>query len=84
MKNDKLCSPLLNEESRIEELEFILVGVMHSVDKWLEGDEFTNDEVNRAAIAREKALQAIEARDSRIQELEEELQRVKYLSKFGK
>lgn len=34
--------------------------------------------------ALKKALQVIGEKDKRIQELEEELQRVKYLSKFGK
>lgn len=69
MEEGKLGLPLLDEESRIEELEYILAGVMHSVDKWLEGDEFEQDEVNRAATMREKVLRIIEEKDRRIHEL---------------
>ena len=50
---------------------------MHFVDKWLDADDFDKDEVNRAAIAREKALKAIEARDAKIRELREEIKRLK-------
>lgn len=71
-------------DKRVEELEYILAGVMHFVDKWLDGDDFDKDEVNRAAIAREKALQAIEARDARIAELEKELQRRKFFGLIGR
>ena len=48
------------------DLELVLLGVMHSVDKWLEGDELKQDEVNRAATMREKTLKIIEkiAQDS--------------------
>ena len=42
------------------DLYYKLVGVMHSVDKWLEGDELKQDEVNRAATMRGKTLQIIE------------------------
>ena len=59
--------------NRIDELEYIIAGVMHSVDKWLEGDEFDYDEVARAAIMREKVLRIIEARDERIRQLKAEL-----------
>jgi hypothetical protein len=37
-----------------------LIGVMHSVDKWLDDDELKQDEVNRAATMREKVLKIIE------------------------
>ena len=40
-------------------LEYKLIGVMHSVDKWLDGDELNQDEVNRAATMREKTLRII-------------------------
>ena len=43
-----------------DELEYALAGVMHSVDKWLEADDFDKDEVQRAAIMREKTLQIVE------------------------
>lgn len=64
----------MDHEKRIDELEYILAGVMHSVDKWLEGDEFEQDEVNRAATMREKVLRIIEGKDSRIRELEKKLE----------
>ena len=39
---------------------------MHSVDKWLDGKELEQDEVNRAATMREKTLRIIESRPERI------------------
>lgn len=39
---------------------YVLLGVMHAVDKWLDGDELKQDEVNRAATMREKTLRIIE------------------------
>lgn len=44
----------------VNDLEYKLIGVMHSVDKWLEGDELNQDEVNRAATMREKTLNIVE------------------------
>ena len=45
----------------ITRLEYIRVGVMHSVDKWLDGEELDEqDEVIRAATMREKLLQIVE------------------------
>ena len=64
----------MDYKKRVNELEYILMGVMHSVDKFLEGDEFEQDEVNRAATMREKVLQIIEGRDARIRELDKKLQ----------
>ena len=58
---------------RVDELEYIIMGIMHSVDKWLDSDELMEDEVNRAAIMREKVLRIIERKDSRIRELENKL-----------
>lgn len=66
----------MTDKQRIEELEYILAGVMHFVDKWLEGDDFEHDEVNRAVIAREKALKIIEGKDRKIQELTNRLEYV--------
>ena len=43
-----------------KKLEYTLVGVMHSVDKWLEGEELEQDEVGRAITMREKTLQIVE------------------------
>jgi hypothetical protein len=48
----------MNNETK---MYYTLVGVMHSVDKWLEGDELKADEVNRAATMREKTLRIIES-----------------------
>lgn len=84
MSNEKLGLGMSEGDKRVEELEYILAGVMHFVDKWLDGDDFDKDEVNRAAIAREKALQAIEERDARIAELEKELQRRKFFGLMRK
>ena len=47
--------------SEVNDLEYKLIGVMHSVDKWLEGDELNQDEVNRAITMREKTLKIVEA-----------------------
>lgn len=41
---------------------YIILGVMHSVDKWLDGKELDQDEVNRAVTMREKVLRIIESR----------------------
>lgn len=43
-------------------LYYKLAGVMHFVDKWLDGDELKLDEVQRADLAREKILKALEER----------------------
>lgn len=72
----------MDDIQRIDELEYILAGVMHSVDKWLEGDEFEQDEVNRAATMREKVLRIIEAKDARIRELEKKLEEFDRLQSF--
>ena len=80
----KLGLGMSEQDKRVEELEQTLAGVMHFVDKWLDEEELENDEVTRADIAREKALQAIEARDARIQDLEKELQRRKFFGLMRK
>ena len=52
---------LINRQKvEIERLEYTLTGVMHSVDKWLDGSELKQDEVNRAVTMREKTLQIVE------------------------
>ena len=48
------------QQKKIDDLKYTLMAVMHSVDKWLEGDELNQDEVNRAATMREKTLRIIE------------------------
>lgn len=63
----KLCLDLINhKQAEIERLELVLLGVMHSVDKWLDGKELEQDEVNRAATMREKTLQIVERKQSEI------------------
>lgn len=67
---DKAVVKLIeNQKKKVENLEYTLIGVMHSVDKWLEGNELTKDEVNRAITMREKTLQIIEKQQKEIEEL---------------
>lgn len=61
----KLCK--LNQAAKeaadmLEHQAYIILGIMHSVDKWLDGKELNQDEVNRAATMREKVLRIIESR----------------------
>ena len=57
-------------------LEYTLMGVMHSVDKWLDGDELNQDEVNRAITMREKTLRIIEnAKTEVAKEIFDEIER---------
>ncbi len=46
----------------LEQQAYIILGVMYSVDKWLDGKELEQDEVNRAVTMREKVLRIIESR----------------------
>ena len=57
---DKDKCPVKKMKSEIEDLFYKLSGVMHYVDKWLDGDELKQDEVNRAMTMREKTLQMVE------------------------
>lgn len=57
----------LNQTSKeaadmLEQQAYIILGIMHNVDKWLAGKELEQDEVNRAATMREKVLRIIESR----------------------
>ena len=51
-------------------LKYTLLGVMHFVDKWLDGNELKQDEVNRADTMRHKTLQIIEEQQAKIDRLE--------------
>lgn len=62
---------LREKDKRIGELELTLHGVMHFVDKWLDGAELEKDEVNRSATMREKILQVVEEMDVDYKLLEE-------------
>lgn len=53
-----------------DRLTYTLYGVMHSVDKWLDGNELKQDEVTRAATMREKVLRIIESLQKRLAESE--------------
>ena len=63
-------------KSEVDRLEYTLLGVMHSVDKWLDGDELEQDEVNRAITMREKTLRIIENAKSEVaREIFEEIEK---------
>ena len=70
MKNNDLINRLQKENA---DLFFKLQGVMHSVDKWLDGDELKQDEANRAATMREKTLQITEKQQAEIERLQHEI-----------
>ena len=62
--DESLFKPALDLINRLQaenkDLFYKLEGVMHSVDKWLDGDELKQDEVNRAITMREKTLKIVE------------------------
>ncbi len=60
------------QKAEIKDLFYKLEGVMHSVDKWLDGDELKQDEVNRAATMREKTLQITEKQQAEIKRLKKD------------
>lgn len=72
-KENQLYSDALDlinrQQAKIENLEYKLFGVMHFVDKWLDGAELEQDEVNRAATMREKTLQITEKQQAEIERL---------------
>lgn len=61
-----------------DDLFYKLVGVMHSVDKWLDGDELKQDEVNRAATMREKTLQIVESLQAENERLRKAIENTDY------
>lgn len=67
---------LNRQQAEIEDLIYKLLGVMHSVDKWLDGDELKGDEVQRAATMREKTLQITEKQQAEIERLQNEKQKI--------
>lgn len=58
------------QQAEIENLEYKLLGVMHFVDKWLNGAELEQDEINRAVVMREKTLQIVEKQQAEIERLQ--------------
>lgn len=57
------------QKAEIDDLSYKLTGVMHFVDKWLDGDELEQDEVNRADTMREKTLRIVEEKQEEIEQL---------------
>ena len=53
--------------AEVNNLEYTRAGVMWSIDKWLEGDELNQDEVNRAATMRKKTLQIVEGLQAEVE-----------------
>jgi len=54
-----------------KDLFYKLTGVMHFVNKWLEGDELKGDEVQRACTMREKLLRITEQQNAEVERLHE-------------
>ena len=57
----------------VDKLEYTLLGVMHSVDKWLDGGELEQNEVNRAITMRENTLRIVENLQAEVERLNGEL-----------
>ena len=72
-EDDDVLDLIVKQRAEIKRLNYILWGVMHSVDKWLDGAELEQDEVNRAATMREKTLRIIEEKQAEIERLENEV-----------
>ena len=69
----KFALDLINrQQAENDDLFYKLTGVMYSVDKWIDGDELKQDEVNRAATMREKTLQIMEKQQAEIEQWKEE------------
>lgn len=68
---------LRNTTEELNKKEYLILGIMHSVDKWLDDKELEQDEVNRAATMREKTLRIVEKKDREINDLRNELERMK-------
>ena len=57
---ERLLKIILWYDRICTEYELQIEGIMHSVDKFLEGDDLKEDPVRRAARMREKVLEYIE------------------------
>lgn len=77
----KLENRVKELEKEKSNLEYTLLGVMHSVDKWLDGAELEMDEVNRAITMREKTLQIVEGLTEK---WEEAINQVNYVADVTK
>ena len=63
---------ITRQQEEIDNLTYTLWGVMHSVDKWLDGVELEQDEVNRFATMREKTLRIVEEKQAEIERLKKD------------
>lgn len=61
----------------MEPLDIKLLGVMHFVDKWLDGEDLKLDEVNRAARMREVTLKITEGMEKEISTQKTENQKLR-------
>ena len=57
---ERLLKIILWYDRICTEYEFQIEGIMHSVDKFLKGDDLKEDPVKRAARMREKVLEYID------------------------
>lgn len=82
--NTKLLNAAIEllEKSYAEssDLFYKLTGVMHFVDKWLDGKELEQDEVNRAATMRDKTLRLVEGLEREVNAAVEDLKNCMHFS----
>ena len=71
---DYVFNLIKRQQAEIKRLNYSLLGVMHSVDKWLYGAELEQDEVNRAATMREKTLRTVEEKRAEIERLHKKVE----------
>lgn len=71
-EDENALTIIKKQQAEIDRLEYVLLGVMHFVDKWLDGAELKQDEVNRASAMREKTLQIVEKQQAEIKRLKVE------------
>lgn len=71
IKPSEILNLINRQKAKIDNLEYTLLGVMHFVDKWLDGDELEQDEVKRSEIMREKTLKIMEEQQVEVERLKE-------------
>lgn len=75
---NKSLEQIKNQYDQNKDLFHQLEGVMHFVDKWLEGYELQHHPVNRASMMRDKTLRIIEEKDQMIELLKKENKLLNY------
>ena len=60
--------------------DYEILGIMHFVDKWLDGKELEQDEVNRASTMREKTLRLVEGLEREVNAAVEDLKNCMHFS----